>query len=570
MHTTDYLQFIAYAAIILATTQPLGRYMATVFSGERTFLTPVLGPAERLIYAICGVRPNTEQSWKSYAGHLLLFAVIGTIATYAILRLQSYLPLNPQGLAAVPPDLAMNTAISFNTNTNWQAYGGENTLSYFSQMTALAVHNFLSAATGLAVAVALIRGLARKSIKTIGNFYVDLTRSILYILLPIAIVSALILVWQGVPQTIGGAVAAQTVEGTSQTIALGPVASQEAIKELGTNGGGFFNANSAHPFENPTPLSNFIEDLLIFLIPAALVDTYGRMIGRRKQAYAVYGAMGILFVFGLTMAYFAEASPNSALTQIAGYDSGQGNMEGKEVRFGLADSVLWAVTTSDTACGAINAMHDSFMPLAGMVPLVNIMLGCIIFGGVGSGLYGMLLHVVIAVFIAGLMVGRTPEYVGKKIESREVKLAIFALLAITAGTLIVSAIAVATPAGLAGIGNAGPHGLSEILYAFASTDANNGSAFEGLNATSMFYNAILSVTMLMGRFVVIIPILAIAGSFAAKKTVPPSYGAFPTDTGLFVALLIGIVVIIGGLTFFPALALGPIVEHFALKAGMAF
>ena len=552
MHTTDYLQFIAYAAVILATTQPLGRYMATVFSGERTFLTPVLQPAERLIYAICGVRPNTEQSWKSYAGDLLLFA------------------LNPQGLSAVPPDLAMNTAISFNTNTNWQAYGGENTLSYFSQMTALAVHNFLSAATGLAVAVALIRGLARKSIKTIGNFYVDLTRSILYILLPIAIVAALVLVWQGVPQTIGGAVTAQTVEGAQQTIALGPVASQEAIKELGTNGGGFFNANSAHPFENPTPLSNFIEDLLIFLIPAALVDTYGRMIGRRKQAYAVYGAMGILFVFGLTMAYFAEASPNPALAQIAGYDGSQGNMEGKEVRFGLADSVLWAVTTSDTACGAINAMHDSFMPLAGMVPLVNIMLGCIIFGGVGSGLYGMLLHVVIAVFIAGLMVGRTPEYVGKKIESREVKLAIFALLATTAGTLIVSAIAVVSPAGLAGIGNPGPHGLSEILYAFASTDANNGSAFEGLNATSVFYNAILGATMLMGRFIVIIPILAIAGSFAAKKTVPPSYGAFPTDTGLFVALLIGVVVIIGGLTFFPALALGPIVEHFALKAGTAF
>jgi len=570
LHTTDYLQFIVYAAVILATTQPLGRYIAALFSGEKTFLSPLMQPVERVIYAICGVKQNSEQSWKSYAGHLLLFALIGTIVTYAILRFQYYLPLNPQNFPAVSPDLAMNTAVSFNTNTNWQAYSGENTLSYFSQMTALAVHNFLSAATGLAVAVALIRGFARKSTKTIGNFYVDLTRGILYLLLPIAIVAALVLVWQGVPQTIGGAVQAKTLEGGLQTISLGPIASQEAIKELGTNGGGFFNANSAHPFENPTPLSNFIEDLLIFLIPAALVDAFGRMIGRRKQAYAVFGAMGIMFVFGLAVAYSAEAVPNPALAQIAGYDAAQGNMEGKEVRFGLADSVLWAVTTSDTACGATNALYDSFMPLAGMVPLVNIMLGCIIFGGVGAGLYGMLLHVVIAVFIAGLMVGRTPEYVGKKIESREVKLAIFALLATTAGTLIVTAIAVITPAGLAGIGNLGPHGLSEILYAFASTDANNGSAFEGLNANNLFYNALLAATMLMGRFVVIIPILAIAGSFAAKKTVPPSFGAFPTDTGLFVALLIGVVGIIGGLTFFPALALGPIVEHFALKAGIGF
>jgi K+-transporting ATPase ATPase A chain len=570
VHTTDYLQFAAYAAIIAGTTQPLGRYMAAMFSGQKTVLTPVMRPVERLIYAICGVQETVEHSWKRYAGHLLLFALIGTIATYAMLRLQHYLPLNPQGLPGVPPDLAMNTAVSFNTNTNWQAYSGENTLSYLSQMSGLTVHNFLGAATGLAVAIAVVRGFARKSTKTIGNFYVDLTRGILYILLPISIVVALILVWQGVPQTIGGSVAAQTLEGASQTITLGPVASQEAIKELGTNGGGFFNANSAHPFENPTPLSNFLENLLIFLIPAALVDTYGRMIGRRKQAYAVYGAMGILFIFTLAMAYLAESTPNPALTHIAGYDPAQGNMEGKEVRFGLADSVLWAVTTSGSACGAVNAMLDSFMPLAGMVPLVNIMLGCVIFGGVGSGLYGMLLHVVIAVFIAGLMVGRTPEYVGKKIESREVKLAIFALLATTAGTLILSSIAAVTPAGVAGLSIAGPHGLSEILYAFAATDANNGSSFAGLNDNSSFYNIMLAATMLMGRFMVIIPILAIAGSFAAKKTVPTSYGAFPTDTGLFVALLIAVIVTIGGLTFFPALALGPIVEHYALRAGMGY
>jgi K+-transporting ATPase ATPase A chain len=568
--TTDYLQFAIWAALIIGATQPLGRYMAALFSGQKTLLSPIMRPIERLIYVICGVREDSEHSWKSYAGHLLLFALIGTITTYAILRLQAYLPLNPQGLVGVPADLAMNTAISFNTNTDWQAYSGENTLSYFSQMTGLTVHNFLSAATGLAVAVAVIRGFARKSAKTIGNFYVDLTRSILYILLPISIVGALILVWQGVPQTIGGTVIAQTIEGARQTIALGPVASQEVIKELGTNGGGFFNANSAHPYENPTPLSNFFETLLIFFIPAALVDTYGRMIGRRKQAYAIYGAMGILFVFTLTMAYLAEATPNPALTHIPGYDPNQGNMEGKEVRFGLADSVLWAVTTSGSACGATNAMLDSFMPLAGMIPLVNIMLGCIIFGGVGAGLYGMLLHVVVAVFIAGLMVGRTPEYVGKKIEAREVKLAIFALLATTAGTLILSSIAAVTQAGVTGLSNNGPHGLSEILYAFASSDANNGSAFAGLKHDNLFYNSMLGGTMLMGRFIVIIPILAIAGSFAAKKTAPVSYGVFPTDTGLFVALLIAVIVIIGGLTFFPALALGPIVEHFALRAGEGF
>jgi K+-transporting ATPase ATPase A chain len=570
VHTTDYLKFAVFIAVILGTTQPLGRYMAALFSGHRTILSPVLRPVERLIYAICGVQETVEHSWKRYVGHVLLFALIGTVSTYALLRLQHYLPLNPRGLPGLPPDLAMNTAISFNTNTDWQAYSGENTLSYLSQMSGLAVHNFLSAATGLAVAIAVIRGFARKSTKTIGNFYVDLTRGILYVLLPISIVVALFLVWQGVPQTIGPYVDAQTVEGAKQTLALGPIASQEAIKELGTNGGGFFNANSAHPYENPTPLSNFLENLLMFLIPAALVDTYGRMIGQRKQAYAIYGAMGILFVFTLLMAYLAESTPNPALTQIAGYDAAQGNMEGKEVRFGLADSVLWAVTTSGSACGAMNAMYDSFMPLAGLIPLINIMLGCIIFGGVGSGLYGMLLHVVLAVFIAGLMVGRTPEYLGKKIESREVKLAIFALLATTAGTLILSSIASVTPLGVADLANAGPHGLSEILYAFASSDANNGSAFAGINDNNLFYNIFLGTTMLMGRFMVMVPILAIAGSFAAKKTVPTSFGAFPTDTGLFVALLIAMVVTIAGLTFFPALALGPVVEHFALRAGMSY
>ncbi len=570
MNTTDILQFAAYAVIILAMTPVLGGYMARVFTGERTFLTPVVRPLERLIYAICGVKADAEQSWRRYAGHLLLFALVGTLLSYAIMRLQQYLPLNPQAMPAVPADLAMNTAVSFNTNTNWQNYGGESTMSYFSQMIALAVHNFLSAATGLAVAVALVRGFARRTTKTIGNFYVDLTRGVLYILLPISIVGALVLVWQGVPQTMGPYVDAQTIEGARQTIALGPVASQEVIKELGTNGGGFFNTNSAHPYENPTPLTNFIEDLLIFLIPAALVDTYGRMIGRRKQAYAIYGAMGILFLVGLAVAYWTEAEPNPALAQIAGYDTAQGNMEGKEVRFGLADSVLWAVTTTDTSCGAVNAMHDSLMPLAGLVPLANIMLGCIIFGGVGTGLYGILLHVIIAVFIAGLMVGRTPEYLGKKIESREVKLAIFALFAITAAILIFSSISAVSAAGAAGLGNSGPHGLSEILYAFSSTDANNGSAFAGLSGNTIFYNAMLGAMMLIGRFFVIVPILAIAGSFAAKKTVPPSTGTFPTDTGLFVALLIAVVLIVGLLTFFPALALGPVIEHLALKSGTLF
>jgi len=570
VHTTDYLQFALYAAIILATTQPLGRYMQAVFGGEKTILSRALRPVERLVYLICGVDETAEQGWKRYAGHLLLFSLSGTILTYTILRLQALLPLNPHGLPAVAPDLAMNTAVSFSTHTNWQAYSGENTLSDLSQMMSLAVSNFLAAAIGLSVAVALTRGLARKSVKTIGNFYVDLTRAVLYLLLPIAIVGALILVWQGVPQTLGGPVEAQTIEGAKQTIALGPIASQEAIKLVGSNGGGFFNANSAHPFENPTPLSNFFENLLIFLIPAALVDTFGRMIGKRKQAYAIYGAMGIMFVFGLTACYFAETVPNPALTQIAGYSAAQGNMEGKEVRFGTADSVLWAVTATDTSAGASNASQDSFMPLGGMIPLFNILLGCVIFGGVGSGLYGILLHVFLAVFIAGLMVGRTPEYVGKKIESREIKLAIFALLATTVGTLILSSIAAITPLGIAALGNEGPHGLSEILYAFASSDANNGSAFAGLSDDNVFYNVALAATMLIGRFVVIIPILAIAGSFAAKKTVPPSYGAFPTDTGLFVALLIGTVVIIAGLTFFPSLALGPIVEHYALKAGDRF
>jgi K+-transporting ATPase ATPase A chain len=570
VNTTDILQFVAYAAIILACTPFLGGFMAKVFTGEKTFITPVIRPLERLIYAICGVDETVEQNWKRYAGNLLLFSVIGTIVTYAMLRLQQYLPFNPQSMPAVPADLAMNTAISFNTNTNWQAYGGEGTMSYFSQMAALATHNFISAATGLAVAIALVRGFARKTTKTIGNFYVDLTRGVLYVLLPISIIGALVLVWQGVPQTLGAYVDAHTLEGAKQTIALGPVASQEVIKELGTNGGGFFNANSAHPYENPTPLSNFLEDLLIFLIPAALVDAYGRMIGWRKQAYAIYGAMGILFLVGLAVAYWTEAAPNPALAHIAGYDTAQGNMEGKEVRFGLADSVLWAVTTTDTSCGAVNAMHDSLMPLAGMVPMINIMLGCIVFGGVGSGLYGILLHVILAVFIAGLMVGRTPEYLGKKIESREIKLAIFAILALTVGILIFSAIAVVSPAGLAGLGNAGPHGLSEILYAFSSADGNNGSAFGGLSANSLFYNTMLGAMMLIGRFMVIVPILAIAGSFAAKKTIPPSSGTFPTDTGLFVALLIGVILIVGGLTFFPAVALGPVVEHLALQSGKLF
>jgi K+-transporting ATPase ATPase A chain len=569
MPIPDLMFFALYAALILVLTPVLGNYMAKVFTGERTILSPVLRPVEIAIYRLSGISETGEQHWTRYAGHLLGFSFAGLISVYAVLRLQHFLPLNPEGLANVAPDLAFNTAVSFITNTNWQAYGGESTMSYLSQMVALAVHNFLSAATGLAVAIALIRALVRRTTKSIGNFYVDLTRGVLYLLLPISILGALVLVWQGVPQNLNAYAEATTLEGARQVIAQGPVASQEIIKELGTNGGGFFNANSAHPYENPTPLSNFLEDLLIFLVPASLIYTYGRMIGNKKQAASFLGAMGVLFLLGLACTYLAEATPNPALSSLP-LDMSQGNMEGKEVRFGLADSVLWAVTTTATSCGAVNAMHDSLMPLAGMVPLINMMLGCIIFGGVGAGFYGMLLYVILAVFIAGLMVGRTPEYLGKKIEAREVKLAVFALFSIPVGVLVFTAFAAVLPAGLGGISNAGPHGFTQILYAFTSADANNGSAFAGLAANTLFYNSMLATVMLIGRFVIIIPMLAIAGSFAAKKTVPLSTGTFPTDNGLFVALLVSVILIIGGLTFFPALALGPIAEHLALFNGALF
>lgn len=569
MTLIGWAQIVLYVALILALTRPLGGYLSRVVCGERTVLSPALRPVERLLYRAAGVDDRVEQHWLTYAVAMLLFNAAGLLLLYALLRLQAELPLNPQGMAAVPPDLALNTATSFVTNTNWQNYGGEATLSYLAQMAGLTVQNFLSAATGIALAVALIRGFARRSATTIGNFWVDLTRITLYVLLPLSFVIALLLVWQGVPQNLDPYVQATTLEGARQTIAQGPAASQVAIKMLGTNGGGFFNANSAHPYENPTALSNLIQMLAIFAIGAALTNVFGRMIGNERQGWAIFGAMLILFSAGVAIAYWAEAQPNPALTAL-GFDAAGGNMEGKEVRFGVALSALFATITTAASCGAVNAMHDSFLPLGGMIPLINMQLGEVIVGGVGAGLYGMLLFAILAVFIAGLMVGRTPEYLGKKIEARQVKLTMLAILCLPLMMLVLTAIAVVIPAGTASIQDLGPHGFSEVLYAFTSAAANNGSAFGGLSGNTPFYNGALAAAMFVGRFFVIIPMLAIAGSVAAKTTLHASQGTFPTDGPLFVGLLTGVVLIVGGLTFFPALALGPVVEHLSMLAGLAF
>jgi K+-transporting ATPase ATPase A chain len=567
MTVIGWVQIILYCAVIVALTPVLGGYMTRVFNGERTFLSPVLRPVETLLYRVAGVDEKSEQHWLTYTVAMLLFNAAGVFLLYALLRLQGSLPLNPAEMGAVAPDLSFNTAISFVTNTNWQNYGGESTLSYLTQMAGLTVQNFVSAATGIALAVALIRGFARASAKTIGNFWLDLTRCTLYILLPICVVYALFLVWQGMPQTLGPYVDAATLEGGKQTIAVGPVASQVAIKMLGTNGGGFFNANAAHPFENPTALSNFIQMLSIFSLGAALTNVFGRMVGNQRQGWAILAAMGVLFLSGVLVAYWAEANGTNVLSSlgIAG-----GNMEGKEVRFGIIASALFAVITTAASCGAVNSMHDSFTALGGMIPLLNIQLGEIIVGGVGTGLYGMLLFVVLTIFVAGLMVGRTPEYVGKKIEAKEVKMAMLAILILPLMILGWTAVAVVYPTAVASMANAGPHGFSEVLYAYSSQTGNNGSAFAGLTGNIFFYNVTGAVSMLVGRFLMIVPAMAIAGSLAQKKTVAPSLGTFPTTGPLFVGLLVGVILIVGGLTFFPALALGPIVEHLAMLAGQVF
>jgi K+-transporting ATPase ATPase A chain len=568
------LQIAIFCIVIIALTRPFGLYMMRVFNGDRTLFSPVFRPVERLFYRLSGVDEKTEQSWLTYGVAMLVFSLVSTVLLYAIFRLQDHLPLNPQGLPALPPELALNTAVSFVTNTNWQFYSGETTMSYFSQMAGLTFHNFVSAAMGVALAMAIIRGFARKSAKTIGNFWVDLTRYTLYVLVPISIVYALFLIWQGVPQTLSANIDATTLEGAKQTLAVGPIASQEAIKMLGTNGGGFFNANSAHPFENPTALTNLLQIVSIFAIGAGLTNVFGRMVGNERQGWALFGVMGILFLAGTFVVYPVEAGGNPAIAalgvdQSAGALQPGGNMEGKEVRFGIANSSLFTVVTTDASCGAVNTMHDSLMPLAGLIPMINIQLGEIIFGGVGSGLYGMLLFAIVAVFIAGLMVGRTPEYIGKKLEAREVKMSIIAILILPLSILGFTAIATVVPAGTATLSNNGPHGFSEILYAYTSATGNNGSAFAGLGA-NMFWQVTMAIAMFMGRFLFIVPMLAVAGSLAAKKSVPPSAGTFPTDNGLFVALLIGVILIVGGLTFFPALALGPVVEHLAMHAGSLF
>ena len=567
MTAIGWLQIILYCVIIVALVKPLGLYMTHVFNGERTFLSPVLRPVEVAIYRIGGVDERREQHWLTYTVAMLLFHVGGVLIIYGLMRLQAFLPFNPAGQSAVSEDLSFNTAISFITNTNWQNYGGESTLSYLVQMLGLTHQNFLSAATGIALALALIRGFARASMRTIGNFWVDVTRCTLYVLLPICFIVALFLVWQGIPQTLGDYVEATTLEGAKQTIAVGPVASQVAIKMLGTNGGGFFNANAAHPFENPTALSNFVQMISIFAIGAALTNVFGRMVGNQRQGWAILAVMGVLFLAGVTVAYWAEANGTTALNALG---LTGGNMEGKEVRFGIAASSLFAVITTAASCGAVNAMHDSFTALGGMIPLINMQLGEIIVGGVGAGLYGMLLFVILSIFVAGLMVGRTPEYVGKKIEAREVKMAMLAILVLPLMYLGWTAVAVVFPPAVASMANAGPHGFTEVLYAYTSSTGNNGSAFAGLTGNTFFYNLTLASAMFVGRFFMIIPAMAIAGSLAGKKLHPPSAGTFPTTGGLFVGLVVGVILIIGGLTFFPALALGPIVEHLAMTAGTLF
>jgi K+-transporting ATPase ATPase A chain len=582
MTLNGWLQILLFCVVIIAITVPLGGYMTRVFAGERTPLSPVLRPVERVLYRLSGVDETAEQHWLSYAIAMLAFSFAGFVSLYALQRLQNVLPFNPQGQDAVGTDLAFNTSVSFVTNTNWQSYVPETTMSYLTQMAGLTVHNFVSAATGIALAVALVRGFARRSARTLGNFWVDLTRCTLYILLPIAIVVGLVFIWQGMPQNLGAYTEATTLEGAKQLIAQGPVASQEVIKMMGTNGGGFFNANSAHPFENPNALTNFIQIVLIFSLGASLTNVFGRMVGDQRQGWAIFAVMGVLFLAGVTTCYWAESAGNPAFTAFHVDQSpgatGQtpsalqagGNMEGKEVRFGLADSALFTTVTTDASCGAVNNMHDSLLPLAGMVPMVNMMLGEIIFGGVGSGLYGMLLFVIVAMFVAGLMVGRTPEYLGKKLEAKEVKMAMLAILALPLSMLGWTALAVVLPAGLAGMSNAGPHGFSEVLYGYVSGTGNNGSAFAGLSANTPFFNLTIGLAMLMGRFLVIVPMLAIAGSLVKKKIVPASAGTFPTHSPLFVGLVIGVIIITGGLIYFPALSLGPIVENLAMHAGTIY
>ena len=573
MTANGWLQFALFSVLMLLTVKPVGAYLERVLEGKRTWLTPVLGPCEKLIYKLCAVAADREMNWREYTFAMLGFSAVSLLATYAIERLQAWLPLNPQHLPGVAPALAWNTAVSFTTNTNWQSYSPETTMSYLTQMAGLTVHNFLSAAVGIVAAIALVRGIRRTESSTIGNFWVDLTRTLLYVLLPGSLLYAVFLVGTGVPQNLHAYVTAHLLENPArtQTIAEGPVASQEAIKMLGTNGGGFFNANSAHPYENPTPLSNFVEILSIFILPAGLTFTLGRIAGSRGHGWAVFAAMFVLFAAGFSAAYWAESQPHPLLHNVAQTGSATapaGNMEGKEVRNGIAESSLFATVTTDASCGAVNSMHDSFTPLGGMVVLTNIMLGEVIFGGVGAGLYGMLIFVVLAVFIAGLMVGRTPEYLGKKIEAYDVKMAMLYVLIFPLIILSLSAIFVLSPKiGLSSLANQGPHGLTEILYAFTSGAGNNGSAFAGLNANTWAYNVVLGWDMLIGRFLMLIPVLALAGNLAAKKSIPPSAGTFPVHTPMFTVLLVGVVLILGALTFFPALSLGPVLEHLQLHAG---
>jgi K+-transporting ATPase ATPase A chain len=567
MTLNGWLQILLYCGIVLALVKPLGGYMTRVFNGERTIFSPVLAPIERGLYAISGTGEGEEQHWTAYAVSMLLFNLLGVLVLYALMRLQAGLPYNPAGMAAVGPELSFNTAVSFVSNTNWQNYGGESTMSYLSQMAGLTVQNFVSAATGIAIAMAFIRAFARASGKAVGNFWVDMTRATFYVLLPLCILLTLAYVYLGVPQTLGPYVDATTLEGAKQTIAVGPVASQLAIKMLGTNGGGFFNANSAHPFENPDAISNLIQMVTIFAIGAALTNVFGRMVGNQRQGWAILASMFVLFLLGVAVTYWAESAGNP-LMHAFGLQGG--NMEGKEVRFGMTLSSLFAVITTAASCGAVNAMHGSFTALGGLVPLINMQLGEVIVGGVGAGFYGILLFVIIAIFVAGLMVGRTPEYLGKKIEAKEMKMAVLAILCLPLAMLVFTAIASVLPSAVASVGTAGPHGFSEILYAYSSAAANNGSAFGGLTGNTPWYNVTLGIAMLAGRFLVIIPALAIAGSLVTKKTVPASTGTFPTDGPLFVGLLTGTIVIVGGLTFFPALALGPVIEHLVMISGQTF
>jgi K+-transporting ATPase ATPase A chain len=587
MTNNGWFQILFFLLVVLAITKPLGSFMTRVFNREKTFLDPVMRPIEKLVYRLTGVDETKEMRWTEYAGSMLVFSAITMFVLYVMQRVQGHLPLNPQHLPAVAPDLAFNTAASFTTNTNWQAYVPETTMSYLTQMMGLAYHNFVSAAVGIALAIAIVRGIARREQDTLGNFWVDMTRATFWVLLPICVVGALFLVWQGVPQNFkpydtAQLIDPQTVQVTDasgkattqvvkeQTIAQGPVASQEMIKELGTNGGGFFNTNSAHPYENPTPLTNFAELIFIFAIGSALTYTLGQMVKSQRHGWAVWCAMAILFLVGITAAYAAEARGNPLVQTAANHLEPAGNMEGKEVRFGIANSALWSVVTTDTSCGAVNSMHDSFTPLGGMIPLINMLLGEVVFGGVGSGLYGTIVFIILSVFIAGLMVGRTPEYLGKKIEAFDVKMAMLTVLIYPLFVLAYTAISLVTKPGLAGLANAGPHGLSEIFYAYAEAGANNGSAFAGLSANTLWYNTTIASTMLFGRFFMVIPVLAIAGSLVRKKHVPETSGTFPVTTPLFSGLLISVILIVGALTFFPALSLGPILEHLLMNAGKTF